>query len=214
MENRIRGVLLVAGLVSGLLLNTAYAQDAEDGGLLEPQLERAEVFDGSIGSHDLVVSAYAGVLGVEDFDANSVTGLELAFQVTERFFIQYVTATSQVGETSFEVLSGSAPLLTDSERDVEYYLVNLGFNVLPGESFVTSGTTLNTAFFVTAGVGSVTFGGDDRSATSIGFGNRVKFNDWMGMSVEMRYLQWEMDLFGEVKNTGNLEGTLAFSLFF
>ena len=112
------------------------------------------------------------------------------------------------------MLSGSAPLLTNDERNVEYYLVNVGFNLFPGESFVTSGTTLNTAFYVTAGVGSTTFGGDDRYTRAIAVGNRIKFNDYLGTTIEMRQLSMDVDLFGAVKSTTNLEATVALSLFF
>ena len=215
MESGIRRIFLITCVLSCMLSSgLAVAQDSDEDGLIEPEVERTEFFDGSIGTHDLIVSTYGGMLSVEDFDTNPVSGFELAFQVTERFFVQYLSGTSSVGETSFEVLSGSAALLTEDERDVEYYLINVGFNLLPGESFITSGTTLNTAFYVTAGVGSTTFGGDDRATQAFAFGNRIKFNDWLGTSIELRQQQMETDLFGEVKTSNNLEATIAFSLFF
>ena len=214
MEIRVCGFLLITSLVFGLVPLQAAAQDSSEGGLIEPEVERAEFFDGSIGSHDLILSAYSGLLSVEDFDTNSVSGIELSFQVTERFFVQYLSGASSVGQTSFEVLSGSAPLLTNDERNVEYYLVNVGFNLFPGESFVTSGTTLNTAFYLTAGVGSTTFGGDDRYTRSLALGNRIKINDYLGTTIEMRQLSMDVDLFGAVKSTTNLEATVALSLFF
>ncbi len=214
MESRIRRIFLICVLPILMLVPVlAAAQTDDEDGPIEPEVERTEFVDAAIGSHDLIVSTYVGSMLVEDFDANISAGFELAFQVTERFFVQYLAGSSSVGETSFEVLSAN-PILSDSERDVEYYLINGGFNVLPGESFVTSGTTLNTVFYVTAGVGSTTFGGDDRATRAIAFGNRIKFNDWLGMSVELRQLQLETDLFGEVKTSTNMEAAVAFSMFF
>ncbi len=43
---------------------------------------------------------------------------------------------SELGETSFERLSGNVELLTDDDRQFSYYNVSVGYNVLPGEAFV------------------------------------------------------------------------------
>ena len=54
---------------------------------------------------------------------------------------QYRSATygqTDVGLTSFEKLSGGAPVLTSSQREFSYYDISAGYNLLPGESIPVS----------------------------------------------------------------------------
>ncbi|HKW83304.1 MAG TPA: hypothetical protein VJN68_06075, partial [Burkholderiaceae bacterium] len=49
---------------------------------------------------------------------------------TEDFFLEATVGQSRAGRTSYENLSGSADLLTDSERDYTYYALSAGWNAL------------------------------------------------------------------------------------
>ena len=60
----------------------------------------------------------------------------MAYHVTEDFFVEGLYGQTTMGQTSFELLSGGAPLLTDEERDLTYYSVGLGWNIFPGEAFI------------------------------------------------------------------------------
>jgi len=140
MENRFRGLLLTLVLTcSTLPLSEVAAQSDEgtDGSLIEPQVDRVDFDESLIDSYDIELAIYAGFLAVENFDTNLVTGLKIGYHISEDFFVQASLGRSEVGETSFEKLTGGAPLLSSSERQVEYYLVSLGFNLFPGEAFVT-----------------------------------------------------------------------------
>ena len=48
-------------------------------------------------------------------------------------FAEATLGSAKAGKTSYEDLSGSAQLLTDSERQYTYYDLALGWNALPGE---------------------------------------------------------------------------------
>jgi len=141
-------------------------------------------------------------------------GLKLGYHVSEDFFVQGSYGKSDVGETSFERLSGGAPLLSDSERDVEYYLFSIGFNLLPGEAFLTDSTTLNTVLYISGGMGVTEFAGDDRSTIALAVGYRTIFIDGFSVDVEMRDLIFDLDVFGEDETTHNIELTLSLNLFF
>lgn len=213
MEVRIRGIFLALWL-SPVAPAFAQSEEVDDGSLIEPQIERVEFDEARIDSDDFELSVYAGYLALEDFDTNFVVGAKLGYHISEDFFVQATYGRSDSGETSFERLSGGAPLLSDDEREVEYYLVTLGFNLMPGEAFVTDSTTFNTVFYLTAGVGTTTFAGDDRFTIAYAFGYRTLFADGFSLDIEMRDLIFEMDIFGETESTNNLEFSVAFNLFF
>lgn len=217
MENRFRSVFLAFAF---LLLNApltvleAQSDEEEQTSLIEPQIERTEFDESLIDSDDFEIAVYGGYLAIEDFDTNVVAGIKLGYHVSEDFFVQASYGISEVGETSFERLSGGAPLLSDDEREVEYYLVTLGFNLFPGEAFVTDSTTFNTVFYLAAGVGTTRFAGEDRFTIAYAFGHRTLFADGFSLDIEMRDLIFEQDIFGTEDSTNNLEFTMSLNLFF
>ncbi len=217
MEIRFRSIFLAAGLLLVLLpVQSVLAQsdESDETTLIEPQIEREEFDESLIESDDFEVAVYGGYLAIEDFDTNFVVGVKLGYHISEDFFVQGAFGLSDSGETSFERLTGGAPLLSDDEREVEYYLISLGFNLFPGEAFVTDSTTFNNVFYLSAGVGTTTFAGEDRFTIAYAFGYRTLFADGFSLDVEMRDLIWEMDIFGETENTNNLEFTVSMNLFF
>ena len=215
MEIRFRSVLLVAlGL---LVLSTELAAQSEEDdstNLIEPQIERVDFDESMIDANDFEIAIYAGLLAVENFDTNPVYGLRIGYHVSEDFFVQGSYGTSKVGETSFETLSGSAPLLSDSERDIEYYLISLGFNLFPGEVFLTDSTTFNSVLYLSGGLGTTDFAGDDRYTIAWAVGYRTLFTDTFSIDIEMRDLIFDIDIFGEDETTNNLELTIGLNLFF
>lgn len=220
MEIRIRSILLALAWL-GLILPFASAQaqseddvDVDEDSLIEPQIERTEFDESLIDSDDFEISLYGGYLALEDFDTSFVTGIKLGYHVTEDFFMQFSLGRAEAGETSFEILSGGAPLLSDSEREVEYYLVTLGFNLFPGEAFISDSTTFNNVFYLSAGVGTTEFAGDDRFTIAYAFGYRTLFADGFSLDIEMRDLIWDLDIFGSEESTNNLEFSVGLNLFF
>ncbi len=186
----------------------------DPGQVIEPEVERREIREGDIDTEDFEVSAFAGVLSVEDFEANVVYGAKLAYHVTEGFFVEGTLGTSDAGRTSFERLSGGAPLLSDSDRRFTYYNLNLGYNVLPGEAFVGENRAFNNSLYLTAGLGATRFAGDDRFTVNFGAGYRFLLTDWLALHIDFRDHLFDIDLLGEEKTVHNLEGTLGLSVFF
>ncbi|HKJ53278.1 MAG TPA: outer membrane beta-barrel domain-containing protein [Gammaproteobacteria bacterium] len=217
MEIRIRSFFLALVFVlPALPLEAAVAQSNEDDatGLIEPQIERTEFDEALIDSSDFEIAAYTGYLAVDNFNTDFVTGIKLGYHVSEDFFVQASYGRGEVGETSYERLSGGAPLLSKKEREVEYYLIVLGFNLFPGEAFVTDSTTFNTVFYISGGVGTTTFAGDDRFTIAYAVGHRTLFADGFSLDIEMRDLIFEQDIFGTEEATNNLEFTVSLNLYF
>ncbi len=217
MEIRFRSIFLALAFLLAVLPAAevaAQSDDEEQTPLIEPQIERTEFDESLIDTADFGVAFYAGYLALEDFDTDFVTGIKLEYQISEDFFVQGSLGRGDSGETSFERLSGGPPLLSNAEREVEYYIVAIGFNLFPGEAFFTDSTTFNTVFYISGGAGSTEFAGDDRFTIAYAVGHRTVFADNFSLDIEMRDLIFDMDIFGEEESTNNLEFTVALNLFF
>ena len=217
MESRICSIFLTLVILTSTLptvLQAAEQNEEDQNSLIQPEIERTEFDESIIDSEDFELSAFAGILSIEDFGTNPVFGFELAYHVNEDVYVQFDYGFSEAGQTSFEVLSGGAPLLSDDERELQYYLFNIGFNLLPGESFVTDSSTFNTSFYVIGGIGSTEFAGDDRFTINFGTGYQILFADAFSLNIDVRDLIFNMDVFGEDKVTHNLQYTVALGWFF
>jgi outer membrane beta-barrel protein len=188
--------------------------EPSDKPIIDPQVERREVRRTRIDTEDFELGAYVGMLSIEDFESNVVYGARLAYHLTEDFFLEGTVGQSRAGRTSYENLSGSADLLTDSERDYTYYALSLGWNALPGEIFLGENRAYNTSFYLVAGIGNTTFAGDDRFTVSGGFGYRILPADWIAVHFDVRDHVYDIDLLGEKKIVNNLEAHLGLSIFF
>lgn len=186
----------------------------QDRPIIEPQVERREIRRARIDTEDFEIGAYFGVLSIEDFESNTVYGARLAYHITEDFFIEGTVGQSKAGRTSYETLSGSAALLTDDERRYTYYALSLGWNALPGEVFIGKNRAYNSAFYIVAGIGSTSFGGDDRFTVNGGFGYRILPTDWLAVHFDVRDHVFDIDLLGKKKIVNNLEAHLGLSIFF
>lgn len=216
MEGRIQRILL--GLVCAILFaGPAYAEKPE---LLEleplivREEERRDVDVDQIDSENWEVGVSGGVMHVEDFGSDSSTSLRVAYHVTEDFFIEGLYGQTTMGQTSFELLSGGAPLLTDEERDLTYYSVGLGWNMFPGEAFIGNRWAFKGSLYVVGGAGSTEFGGDDQFTINLGVGYRLVATDWMAFHVTVRDHYFESDLLGTMEGKHNIEFSGGLTFFF
>jgi len=226
MESRIRVLFLIICLISlsgcaatknlfGIGPKEAPPPTSEPPGqVIDPQVERREIKEPAIDREDFEVGAFVGIMSIEDFGSDVVYGVRLAYHVTEGFFIEASVGQSEAGLTSFEVLSGGAPIIADSERTLTYYNLDVGYNLLPGEGFVGEGRAYNTNFYLVAGLGSTRFAGDDRFTVNFGAGYRFLLTDSIALHVDFRDHLFDIDILGEDKTTHNLEGHLGVTVFF
>ena len=225
MESRIRIFLLMVVVGSGLpgcaLFGGDRAEDASapvpspgEQSVIQPEVARRTIVTPRIDSENFEVGAFAGILGIEDFGTNAVYGVRLAYHVTEDFFVEAALGQSRAGKTSYENLSGSAPLLVDSERDYRYYTLSAGWNALPGEIFVGQNRAYNTALYLIGGVGSTRFGGDDLFSINAGVGYRLLITDSTAIHLDFRDHLFDTDLLGTSKTSHNLETHLGLTIFF
>jgi outer membrane beta-barrel protein len=182
------------------------------GQVIDPEVERREIKEAKIDREDFEIGAFAGLMNIEDFGTDAVYGVKFAYHVTEGFFVEASVGRSQAGLTSFEALSGGALLFED--RDLTYYNLNLGYNILPGEVFIGEGRAYNTNFYLIAGLGSTNFADDDRFTVNFGAGFRFLLTDSVSIHVDFRDHLFDIDILGREKTTHNLEGTVGVAVFF
>ena len=182
--------------------------------VINPSVERREIKEPNIDSEDFEIGAFAGIMSIEDFGSNLVYGIRLAYHVTEGFFVEGAMGQTEAGYTSFEILSGGAPILSDSDREFTYYNLSLGYNILPGEGYIGESRAYNTGLYIIAGLGSTRFAGDDRFTVNYGAGYRFLLNDSLALHLDFRDHLFDIDLLGEEKTTHNLEGHLGVTVFF
>jgi outer membrane beta-barrel protein len=218
MAGRVRILLLMVTGLAVLWSGAALAAEAETDStaqqVIKPELKRRQIDVDQIDTEDFEVGIYGGILSVEDFGANAVVGARLAYFVTENVFFEAAYGQSTTTETSYERLSGGAPLLTPAERKLTYYNVSLGYNLFPGEAFLGRNWAFNTALYVIAGVGSTRFAGDNRFTWNVGAGYRFLATDWLAIHLDVRDHVFEMDLLGDKKTTHNLETHTGLTVFF
>ncbi len=181
--------------------------------IVEPEIKRRQIDIADIDAQDMEIGLFVGQMNVEDFGTNTVVGLSLAYHVTEDIFVMASYGQTDADQTSFEAISG-ARLLTDDERELQYYDLNLGVNLLPGEGFIGRQLSYNSAFYGLIGVGSTDFAGDQRFTVSAAAGYRIVLKDWLALHVEVKDHVFDNDILGDDKTTHNISYKLGFSVFF
>nr|WP_029249880.1 outer membrane beta-barrel domain-containing protein [Microbulbifer agarilyticus] len=218
METRIRRIYvkLASLLLAGTMSSTALAQSAGDiDDIISPDLERREIREAKIDSEDFEFTVYlGGILSVEDFGTNRMIGGSLAYHINEDFFMEAAYGQATLGESSYERLSGSAPLLTDDERDLSMYNLSLAWNFLPGEIFILDKFALNSNLYLIGGAGNTNFAGEEHFTYNVGVGVRMLAQDWLALRLDVRDHIFEHEIFGEPLTTNNLSAQLGVSIYF
>ncbi|WP_188152434.1 outer membrane beta-barrel domain-containing protein [Teredinibacter waterburyi] len=221
MENRLQYLFLTLLLTLGT--NSALAQSDDESGtnsesvleaVINPDLERRDIIEAKVDSENFEFGLFTGVMSVEDFGTNDVYGVRAAFHITEDLFMEAAYGTTTTTETSYELLSGGTPLLTEDQRTLNYYNLSVGINLLPGEVFVGRKYAFNTAYYVIGGAGNTQFGDNEYFTYNFGGGFRLFFTDWVALRLDVRNHLFTHNLLGEDKSIQNLETHLGLSLYF
>jgi outer membrane beta-barrel protein len=181
--------------------------------VIEPEVERREISSAAIDTEDFEIGLYAGILSIADFDSAAVYGVRATWHVSEDYFFEANYGSSEGDLSSYEKLSGGAPLFAEDERDYRYYNLNIGWNALPGEIFFR-GRALKSDLYFVGGVGSTDFLDDSWFTVSLGAGYRLLLNDAFAWHIDVRDNIFDRDTFGSDETTHNIELTTGISFFF
>ena len=240
METRVRGVLLTFALLAlpgcatvhrwrehraevraaraearaeGAMQRSAYAEGTPPP-VIQPEVTRRHVTVPKIRRSNVEIGAHYGVLSIQDFGVRPTYGLDLAYHITEDFFLRAEAGTATAGHTSFETLGGNIQLLTPSQRKFTYYDLGLGYNFLPGEAFLGSRRAYTSTFYLLGAVGATQFGGDKKFTVTVGAGYQVLPLDWLAVHLAVEDHLFQSSILGSAKLTNNLEASLGTTVFF
>ena len=209
MEAWIQRIFLTLAL-SPLTLHAQTAQEP----VITPDIERKVISESVLDSENWLLGVRAGVVSIEDFGSSSLVAMQLSYQINESFYLSTEYAMTKAGSTSFEELSGAAPLLTDSERQWRYYGAHLGYNVLPGEVFFGRDYAMNSSLSLFAGAGNVDFAGDKVFALHLGSQFRLYATDWLALELSFSDYIFETTILARNKTTHNLALGLGVAVYF
>lgn len=190
------------------------AQPAENTPELTPKLERQQVFDRVLDTEDFDIGVQTGFISIEDFENSNALFIHSAFHITEHFYAKARYWQAQAGFTSFEKFSNTSPLLTEQEREMKYFGLNLGYNLFPGEVYIARGLAFNSALSFELGGGTTEFAGKDNFTVNVGSNFRIYLTDWLTWDLAVTDYFFESSLSGESKTTHNLAVSTGFAVFF
>ncbi len=220
MANRFQQLLLAA-FFSTSLISISTSVSADDGDVeinpiivVEPDNKQREAYEAQIDSEFFEVGAYVGILAIEDFGSSTVLGLKASFHATEDFFLQANYGQAEAGQSTAEYYFGDDDISIIKDRDYKYYNLLVGYNLFPGETFVTQDLTFNSAFYLVAGAGNTEFADDNHFTITVGSGYRVILKDWLTVNVDFRDHSFETEIGPKTKRTHNLEFSTGLTAFF
>ena len=176
--------------------------------VIEPDIYRRDVDVPRIDTENFEITAYYGLLDIEDFGTDSTYGMRAAYHITEDFFIEGAYGQSSTSDKTIEDLTTFNVL---QDEDVTYYSVSIGYNIFPGEIFLGRSFAMTSSFYLMAGVGNVEFNAEDEFAYNVGFGFKTLPTDWLSLRVDVRDIVFETDLLGtnEFKNNFEISGNIG-----
>ena len=204
METWFQRIFLVLGLAPTL----AYAQQ------VEPDINQSSISENVLDSENWLLGLRGGMINIEDFGSSALGALQLSYHINEDFYLSAEYAMAKAGRTSFEELSGAAPLLTDSEREWRYYGAHVGYVLLPGEVFLNRNYAMNSGLSVFAGGGNVDFAGDKVFALQLGSQFRLYATDWLALELTFSDYIFETTILARSKTTHNLSLALGVAVYF
>ncbi|MDN4502056.1 outer membrane beta-barrel domain-containing protein [Alteromonadaceae bacterium BrNp21-10] len=210
MAARIQRLFLTIGVV---LAFSAQAQQQSIGDIIQPDIQREDIHEANIDSEDFELGLYTGIIAIEDFSSDTVVGARLAYHISEDIFTELTYGQATAGQTSYEILSGGAPFLTEEERKFRYYDLSLGYN-FNGEVFLSQDMVFNSATYFVLGAGSTKFAGDEHFTLQFGAGYRLLLTDYMALHFDVRDRMFNSEILGEEKATHNIEYTFSATFFF
>jgi len=223
MENRFQRIFLTPFVTASTLLivalSCAYSANAAEQATDSPiqvkaDVERRQILDDVLDTENFEIGIQGGIISIEDFESSGWLSAHIGYHITENFYLKARYGQAKGGETSFEKLVSSAPLLTDEQRELSHYGLSLGYNLLPGEIFFSKDLVLNSLFSIELGAGSTEFAGDEKFTVNVSANYRVFINDWVAWDIGMSDYIFDTQVTGESKTTHNLNFVTGISVYF
>jgi outer membrane beta-barrel protein len=157
---------------------------------VDPNLQRPEVEVKQIKPEDFEAGAYASVLVIDRHNAIGLYGARVAFHKTENLFVEGNYAfSSRTGFTQAASLFGNNK---PADLDYKSYGFSIGYNLFPGDLYLTKNFTLPFVIYGIAGLGYAKLEDDNHTAYSLGGGIKMMPTDWLALRIEVRDQAWSV----------------------
>jgi outer membrane beta-barrel protein len=193
--------------------STGYAQEFPIGEApeIKPQAADTLLKEAKIDTESWEIGPYYGIYAFEGLGGSGVLGVRFAYHLPDEIFFEGRFALSRLDQGAFRRVTGR-PLLTDT--DFNYWGIDVGYNLFPGQIFLTREKTLYSTIYLITGAGQTRFDRRNHFTVNMGTGYKVFLTDWMDIRTDLRSYALETDFTGKKERIFNLEGTVAIAVFF
>jgi outer membrane beta-barrel protein len=179
--------------------------------LIRPPEESRTLAEAGIDTESFEVGLFTGVYSMEDFSAAPTVGVRTAYHLTEDIFFEAGFGMTRLDQEDFERLTG---LKVVNNRNVYYWNFNSGYNLFPGQIFLSRRRTLNSTIYLSGGIGQTWIDNENHFTLNLGTGYKVFLTDWLDVRIDFRDHVFKTNLTGVNHWTNNLASTLAVAVFF
>lgn len=172
--------------------------------VVEPDKKVVSVQAAAIDTEKYELGAYLGLISIEDFNTNPVTGLSFTYHINGKFIAQANYGQSRVDRAAFEEVNGGN-FLADDDYDFTYVNLLAGYDLLDGRSFLGKRHKFNSAIYLLAGVADVSFAGNDSTGLVLGASYRAVITDWLTVNLDVHDTMVDIEFLDGSKKTNNTE---------
>ncbi len=181
--------------------------------IIEPNQQIKSADAAAIDTEKFELGVFTGLLSVEDFDTNRVTGFNFTYHINSDFTASLQRAESEVGRATFEDVVGGDFLSKDDETFKYLSLVG-GYRLFHGRSFAGERSKFNSNIYLLFGFSQIEFAGNDESGMILGTSYKTVLTDWLTWDLTFKDHIYERDFLGDKKRTHNVELSLGLNVLF
>jgi len=213
MDKRILWIMMGVGLLIGGVSSPVWAEAFPQGEepIIKPPAEEQKLKEAKIDTESLELGPFYGLYSLDGFGSSGVFGFRLAYHLTEDVFFEGTYGMTQFDQETFRRLTGRSLV---ADETITYWNAGAGYNLFPGQIFLTRKKTLNSTIYLSGGLGQTRIDHQDHFTFNFGTGYKIFIVDWLDFRMELRGHILETDLTGKKERMDNLEGTAAFAVFF
>jgi outer membrane beta-barrel protein len=197
----------------GVTANCFGENDEKRVKIIEPTKTTTNVQVDAIDTEHFEIGPYMGLLSVEEFNTNIVTGISFTYHISHKFMSQINYALSSTQSLAFEEI-GASTFLSKKDRDFEYINILGGYNLLDGRSFLGKNYKFNSAIYLLAGAATVNFAGEKKTGLVIGASYRAVITDWITVNLDFHDTRVARKFLDNEKITNNTEMLLGINMLF
>lgn len=213
----------ITTIISTLLLVVAspnWAQTIGDAGkknitTITPEKKAPKINSAQIDTERFELGAYAGFLSIENFDVNSLIGLQGTFHINSRLMANVYYGQSDSARARFEREVGDdSNFIADREDGFRYVAAGISYNLLNARSFSGSKRKYDSYISIDTAIESVDFAGESNIGLMIGTTYKTVVTDWLTVNINLKDHIVEREFLGESSLTQNLELSIGLNFLF